>query len=398
MSRPSRDMEQYRDVENFRQYELTNNLIYEMAIRNDEAQKVIELFLKDYVEKDSERGEVILSSLDLNEYAGTLQGYGFSPFQLYLDYHFFDRVNENLKRIKADLEEQRNEAGKKFNDYADEQGYERKNLREVFKQDKYAAELDYEHSMLDDMLMRFESILFRLENFEHKYTPEDQEKTAKLLERELPPIRKWSTYTASEFFETCTVYKEGVKRDFADLFSERERNEDGDSPIKYLSAKWVKPRYSRPTLGFGFETSRIVDVKLDLSLPEDDLVDFIKIVKQQHKTMIKNPVEILGGSVEDGELPSVPKKDAPMRWADIFFIYDLWKELEKEGFNIWGRGGIIDTIQEYLTNYHFYEGHTFRRDVSEWMSADTVNGYFKTITPYIKDKKYLQLLGFSENP
>ena len=96
----NRSDKQYTDIEKFKKYELTYCIAYEMAIRNDEVINSVKSFVNNYIDYDRFLKEAIYDS-DLfkkcDDDSQKLMNFFLNPFNLYLDYHFFDDINQKIK-------------------------------------------------------------------------------------------------------------------------------------------------------------------------------------------------------------------------------------------------------------------------------------------------------------
>ena len=100
---PKRKNKVYKAIENFKDFELTNCIAYEMAIRNDKNIELINLFTKEYLNKINTEDIPFISSTDdfieqdsiyYNKYAITLG---------YADKNPFDNILKDLIIPKANV-------------------------------------------------------------------------------------------------------------------------------------------------------------------------------------------------------------------------------------------------------------------------------------------------------
>ena len=75
-----------------------------------------------------------------------------------------------------------------------------------------------------------------------------------------------------------------------------------------------------------YDTNQI-NVALNMTLPEDELVEYIKHIKRtlsdEKSNKLKSPNNLLGREVKDAERTSnYPKKPTTKKLADMFFVYD----------------------------------------------------------------------------
>ena len=103
MKIPNRDDKQYTNIENFKEYELTYCIAYEMAIRNDEVIKSVKRFVIDFINDDRHLRTAILDTSKFKKCyddAQILLNHFINPLNLYTEYHFFYELNKALKNAK----------------------------------------------------------------------------------------------------------------------------------------------------------------------------------------------------------------------------------------------------------------------------------------------------------
>lgn len=91
-------------------------------------------------------------------------------------------------------------------------------------------------------------------------------------------------------------------------------------------SKGAKPLLSQNTQKMIYDTNQI-NVALNMSLPEDELVEYIKYIKKtlsdEKSKKLKSPNKLLGKEVKDAEkTANYPKKPTVKKLADMFFVYD----------------------------------------------------------------------------
>ena len=191
---------------------------------------------------------------------------------------------------------------------------------------------------------------------------------------------------------------------------------------KYIQ---MEPYYNRPTLRF--EQSKIINLPVNLNLSEEELRAYISKVKQDYdkgRSIIKNPLELLGQQFEKATEPNsskkFPKKEEKRKvaMADAFYVYDLYKiltpifetkqaELRKK------RDGEIkeikqswmldnaqkETLIENIKSFYKTKLEEFSKDeLTEKirkiirLPSDTVRTYKSFMNEYIKEGKYKELI------
>ena len=121
---------------------------------------------------------------------------------------------------------------------------------------------------------------------------------------------------------------------FIEQYGGIENYEDG-SPFGYV----ISPDFSRPY--FKSKKSINVEFEFNLSLPKDELIAYISKIKDEYdkdNSIIKSPLEILGGITKKADKYKISKKLI----ADKFFVYDYIKAREKQ---------IKETEEYYKSQY-----------------------------------------------
>jgi len=312
MIKLTRDLQQYKDVENFKQYELTTCVAYEFAIRNKDLKATIELFLQEYIEKDLQSGNLITSTLDMNDHAQILMNkYCISPFNIYLKYTFYKTIETEITRVIKLLK-------------------------------------DSDDLLADRAAESLEKLFLIANEYEYIDTPEKDEKIAKLMGNTVEQEKKWSTLKGTSLFESFIQYG--------------EKEDDNGGITKSLYHSWIKPHYSRPALYVSPDIAKITDIKLNLALPTKDLVDFIDRLKKEISIATLSPYDLLAKELNffnQRELGSKSVFSNQHKLADVLFIYDATQigmslsEIKKELWAYKGdtKSNFMDskTINKYLS-------------------------------------------------
>ncbi|SFV58384.1 hypothetical protein MNB_SM-7-1336 [hydrothermal vent metagenome] len=302
---PKRDDTIYKEIESFKDYELTNNTAYEMMIRNND-------FIKD---------------------------------------HFILVGMCKIKHIK----------------YGE----------------------DFTESMIDIFKgFGLDNILKETKNF----TNINQDRYQTLI-REIP--KKWGVdlNTMHNAYDTDSLFLEDTNLLLANeealMFDYNNSIEINDSTI--FRTKFDLS-FSRPKIEYD-KYSKIITIDLNLSLPLNELIEQIKILK--HKEMygeIKSPLEVLGEELQQADdiskLCTINKNGKEVcfdgrngitrtqKLADMFFIYDMLRQGKKEL-------RIRTAISEY------YE-ETFNKKTE--MSDTTFRKYRDIAIDYIDNMRYKELV------
>jgi hypothetical protein len=267
---PNRNDKQYTDVEKFKEYELTNNIAYEMVIRNSEVQKIIKDFLKQFIENEVSNYTPVLDTLDFKEADEAaqqlLKTFRINPLQLYLEYNFLSDIIEELKRIQDELS--------------------------------------------DTQKIIVNSILFKAINddYRNEYTKNTtEENRTKILD-----------VVTTSFYENTFVYQE-------------EDKEKGLS--KTILRKDIKPIFTvRPQLHIDFDIAKIRDVEINFSLPKNEILSFIEYLYDDvKKNPLNTPLELLSIELDEDNNTLDKKINTKLifskqhKLANMFYVYDCLK-------------------------------------------------------------------------
>ena len=274
MKIPNRADKQYTDIEKFKKYELTHCIAYEMAIRNDEVINTIDKFIMSFIKNDSQSDKCILSTFEFSDrtayYSQKLMYFYINPLQLYLEYHFFQDINEVIK--------------KRIN-------YEELNDEECYKEIR-------ENKDSGKHLIRHSIKRWLYKPRDKDYFSSSERKTEKL------------TYE----FKHTSLYDltQSIKYDPKTTVQSKRSS--------------ITPYYSRPFSPDEFKNKNS-NFYLNLEAPTDELVDFIKQFKKEYdkdQTVVKNVFELLNTEVEE-TVKNINLPNIQNRYADMFFIYDCRK-------------------------------------------------------------------------
>jgi len=211
------------------------------------------------------------------------------------------------------------------------------------------------------------------------------------------------------------------------ILDENFLNTLNPSQIKFRFTELI-PFYSSPQVSFPH--SDIVNIPLNLNLPENELVDYILRAKKEYKSKllkINHPLELIGNVYDEidkvkseNEFPNEELK-RKRAISDAFYVYDLYKIFEpifkkeqnelrkkrdkeikelkdkykyiKNGKN--EKDSIIENLKEYYTdNIKQFSNDEIQRIISEIteLSAHKVERYYKYMKEYIDKKKYVELI------
>lgn len=334
-----RDDLQYLEVEKFKEYELTHCIAYEMAIRNE---KVINLIIKgftEYLDKDLNEPlnaptlEELGKTSHSEKYFKELRDTYFMPQGLYLKYHFFSDI---WKRIEALIKQ----------NARDSKELERLSNK-IQNEDITKEEWDWFTNRKDIRMLG--SLIFEKKIAYFKYDDKIQNENYHTLEHHTP------TYYERLYY----------------INGEKEEK---------ITAQIIEPNYSRPKLtSFHKVTER--DIRINLSMPKNELIDFICKVKEDYDKSPKlNTIKSISELLGEEKLPFKDlvynKKEVPLldrktkkeikatsftsnssKMADILYIYDCLKL----GYS---KINIIYELSRYHNKDTALDDDTYRRYVS----------------------------------
>lgn len=368
---PKRNDNIYKEIESFEDYEYTNCIAFEMAIRNDEVKKLLDktnLFntIKRATQNeviDSHFDNILLSTKERKDVAFELSKYGFNHKECVMH-----NLHKNMANIKGD-----------------------KLGSTVLAQSEYTK--------LTDILSKSElDIVCKVEISLYNQMPWVKEEKDKMKTNE--DFLKIGNHLEWIFHETNEeIIKDALKR---------------TQKIK------IKNQFSRPILELPYTT--IADIQINLSIPKDELIAYITKLKEEYDTdnsMIKTPLEHLGEKSENSSMTISKKKI-----ADKFFVYDYVKVRLKEIDELNQEEKLkYDEKIQWIKNNSSLTGsdkkiqiQTLKHDQKENLINTTINDIFKDeklnkeitkgtakryyyeIKPFIDELKYKELItGISNN-
>ncbi|MCG3677053.1 hypothetical protein [Aliarcobacter butzleri] len=268
---PQRDDLIYKEIEEFQDYELTNCVAYEMAIRNKEFKNLlndVELIRKNYFKVAKMYAETKTAKYNL-------------------------KTSEDVINIVKD----------KIDDFMEfRKNKIRDKLSEIYKKFGLALFDTTNNSVLDDI----KDVHFRTKgSIQNMLEFKEENKDGQL-----------------EFLSTNYNLK-------LDLPKEVSRKEV--SRIEYVKNNLMIVT-SRPKIDS--DKSHIIEMKLNLNLPKEELIAYLSKIKDdfdKDNSIIKTPLELLGETLEKSDNKKTPKKPKAFVYADWFYIYDYWKYEKTQG-------------------------------------------------------------------
>jgi len=363
---PNRSDEIYKEIESFEDYELTQCVAYEMAIRND----AVINFAIDMHNKKEEREE----KFKQNNFNFIIEEEEFIK-EYFISHDIIESLLIRNKKYKSDSEELEILAIK-FN-----------SLPEKEKSSTKGKELK---SMMTKIINK--NHCFLVNDFNAKY----RNGKGTLFQGE--GFKSFRKITKSTSFINNFYY-----------------DEDDDLTIERFARILLK----RPKLDIPDEYNKAeIDITINLSLPFEEIKAYIKKIKSVYDKDIdhtKTPLELTVAELH--KINETPKQKAK-RWADMFFIYDYvaqrLKEIEKlnnqakqeyeeklqeirENKNLSKKEKAIQksvTHAEYLENCIDTTIKDIFKELEQQLNIkkDSISKLYYVIKPYIDESKYKELV------
>ncbi|MCG3676214.1 hypothetical protein PJV95_00600 [Aliarcobacter butzleri] len=174
-----------------------------------------------------------------------------------------------------------------------------------------------------------------------------------------------------------------------------------------------------------YDTNQI-NVALNMSLPEDELVEYIKHIKKtlsdKKSKRLKSPNKLLGKEVKDAEkTANYPKKPTTKKLADMFFVYDyvtakieelksdsqlMTEEYNENKENIKNDKScttkereiqLKELLKEYEENKTSIKIEDIFKDFDKPIKgidfkSSTASNYYYALKPYIEELRYSEFL------
>jgi len=339
---PKRSDDIYKEIEQFEDYEFTNCIAYEMAIRNDEVKSLLK--------------EIINYPL-----------YEYSPYE---DKHFeLDKKLEDTYfinfKIRKHIENGYEVFIEKYHkEFHDKKGYVM--AMQVFEREEFEKEiinnlLEYEEKVQNYYYNNFERLEFVRDRF---ITEKDQ-----IHDNSKP------------YFSEISIFHLDGKLKTPKLIKKEEEDKYQTAIIE--DRKFLQ--FKRPRLLIPKEMDNTISLKINPNLPLEDLKAYIEHIKKEYdkdNSIVKNPLELLGEKFKKAELFSMTNKRTDKinkeHVADMFFIYDASKKQIKKSM-----------IQRSIVEYY---NEKYPDKFIPNMDYKTINKYLEIAVEYINNLKYKELI------
>lgn len=397
----------YKDIESFKDYELTQCVAYEMAIRNDENFISFEKYISD-------------SIMFYNKYQEGINRY------VTQDYKDLDTPDDNTKLAISDM------LATKGNQISVKQYLANENHKHKEKmsdEDKLVYEIllekihniNIEFFQEDGTVVEFNSIKKygrKFYNLLELISKHNKVKTLYIneIDNKVGYSIVHGVYTNDEdigFTINTDKDKKNYFKDEYEAFGE-EYN------FNITANSRIIENFKRPKIKIDNFKSKSLNLNIDLIRPEEEIIALIKHLKndlKKHQLILKAPIELLNEKLLEAD--DIPR-NKPKRWADIFFIYDYVKAKKNEikvynenvkkdhdervyevKQNIYSDSydkkiQIIELEKEFNKNKDnkkvvtiFYEDELLKQIK---ISGDSTKALYYAIKPYIDDLKYKELI------
>ncbi|MFA6739914.1 MAG: hypothetical protein WCR78_00360 [Arcobacteraceae bacterium] len=373
---PKRIDDKYIRIEKFKAYELTHCIIFEMAGRNKEVRKLIQDIASIKLVQNNTR-KIITPNID-------------SLFKT--------QNNETENKIPESTL-------KKYYEYESLYG----KLIELLK-NKYYIHYDQNKVSIPEIENPFKEKDFKGMSFEEKH--EDFSDALR------SPMMKHISGAIGKFLhgEEYPLYKS-----------------DHNIYKGFVTARGINPRcktFDISNINTYFQRkiydTNQINVALNMSLPEDELVEYIKHIKKtlsdEKSKELKSPNKLLGKEVKNAEKnANYPKKPTTKKLADMFFVYDyvtakleelksdnqlMIEEYNENKENIKNDKScttkereiqLKELLKEYEKNKTSIKVENIFKNFNKPMKgidfkSSTASNYYYALKPYIEELRYSEFL------
>jgi len=342
-----RDSTVYKEIESFTDYELSNCIAYAMAIRNSKALKLSE---------------------DIDDHMRALE-------KIYANIEYDDEFIWFCRQDGYFKDEAH--TGKNFSEI-DSMVHQVKQVNQFLEEKKETQEIkDKLKTLLDDYWIRY------------------------IFENDIVPIVTGSYIERMEVYhrlkEQKLIHEVGMVAKSQDgrVVISREQSFvkfEGTNTQMDLEKTIIGQRFNSLVIPEKYD--KRIDVKINLSLPKDELLSFIGKIKDnydQDRGIVKTPLELLSADLQSADdisrmctetkngkevcFDSRQGLTRSQKLADMFFVYDMVKQGEKSKI-----------IINELSDYYDQTGKNNK------MSPNTFKKYRDIAQDFIDNQRYKELL------
>lgn len=362
----------YKEIEEFKKYELTYCIAYEMAIRNS---KLIKIF------KSADPLKTDLFNFE--QYEDTLKKFGIN-LECY-DYAIvkfitviYTYINGSVGRIDGNTNDippehiiSKEEAEKIL--------YKEKKSNIISKSPTLKQLKDWKLTIYSFLLDLDKLYTFKINNTSDSIDPSFNF-IKKATQEDIDKSTKSSMFWYGNSLDCLTLISSDLKlinfgKEFLDTLGLEDFRSDSIECEIY---------YSRPKLQF--ENQKYGHININLNIPLEELQSYLEVIIER-KSHITSPSELLEIQFESYKTPKKYPKNKDknftiqQKWADWFFVYDYYSQAKDE--NQYKHDKVIfEEIDQQLLDYYDDGGVVKGGNFEYWKKPDV---YRKTILPTMKE-------------
>lgn len=379
---PKRTDKKYRRIEGFKPYELTHCVVFEMASRNKEVKRSIEILcMLEIILKVKFK----LKSDDTNENIEELNECDEHIMEVSIkDYERLNpKRNEFLKAYNKGIKSLKNE----FHIHYDQNSVHLPEIEDPLKKD--ISEMSPEQMEEEVNTALASPMVAHISGGIGEYLHGD----------------KFEEYKSNNNCFDGFVVNRGIKQ-----------------KTHTFNISSINPHFQRKI----FDTNQ-TNVAINMSLPENEIIEYIKHIKKSlsNSNKLKTPNALLGKNVQEVEkTANYPKKPTAEKLADMFFVYDYItaKLKEYEDYEVELKESYDKNLQSIKNNYEYTTAEKkeqykiLKKEYDEnrifikiddifkdfdnkfepieniTFRSSTASNYYYAIKPYIEELRYSELL------
>ena len=204
--------------------------------------------------------------------------------------------------------------------------------------------------------------------------------------------------------------------------SKTKRNDEGIREDTLYNNVKIEENFKRPKLLIPKDLKKDIELVININLPKAEIFAYIERIKNDYdkdNSIIKTPIELLGETLNEAtQQKNYPKKPTALKMADMFFIYDYIKArqdyIEEENKSNEAKFEIeIEDIKKYhigkdrksrvaYAKAEYLES-TLNTNITDIFKEDelteplslshaNISKLYYAIKPYIDDLKYKELI------